>query len=251
MKGEASFAKALLGADRPLPAGLKAWNGSDPTLRFNVHRNNVLVSLIEALATTFPVTQALVGVEFFRAMARVFASQSPPASRLLFEYGGDFPDFVAGFPPASGLPYLADVARLEYLRVESCHAADAAALDADAFRALQETPDRLYGLRLRLHPACRLLRSRYAAFSLWAAHQGLMPVESVALDQPEDVLVFRPLHEVRTLALPPGGAVFLAALACQSTLAEAAASAGNEAGFDLVANLRGLVDHGLVVKEAQ
>jgi len=78
-----------------------------------------------------------------------------------------------------------------------------------------------------------------------------MPIESVTPEQPEDVLVFRPLHEVRTLALPPGGAAFLAALADQSTLAEAAAIAGDEAGFDLVANLRGLVDHGLVVKEAQ
>lgn len=251
MKGEAAFAKALLDADRPSPAGLKAWNGSDPTRRFDVHRNNVLASLIEALAATFPVTQALVGVEFFRAMARVFVLHSPPASRVLFEYGGDFPDFVAGFPPASGLPYLADVARLEYVRVESCHAADAVALDAEAFRALQQTPDRLYAVRPRLHPACRLLRSRHAVFSIWAAHQGLMPIESVMLDQPEDVLVFRPLHEVRTLALPPGGAVFLAALGDRSTLAEAAALAGNEPGFVLAANLRGLIDHGLLVRESR
>jgi len=247
MSDNAVFASALLDAERAPPAGLKAWNGSDPTRRFNVHRNNVMASLIEALASTFPVAQALVGVEFFRAMARIFVVGSPPVSRVLIEYGKDFPDFIAGFVPAAGLPYLADVARLEYCRVESFHAADAVALDAQAFQTLQASPDTLFALRVQLHPACRLVRSRHAAFSIWAAHQGFMAIESVVLDQPEDALIFRPEHEVRTLGLPPGGAVFLAALADRCTLAEAAAAAGNEAGFDLSANLRGLIENGLVV----
>jgi len=247
MSRNEDFASALLGAERSPPAGLKAWNGSDPTQRFNVHRNNVVASLIDALSTTFPVAQALVGVEFFRAMARIFIVGSPPDSSVLFEYGRDFPDFIAGFAPAAGLPYLADVARIEYCRVESFHAADAVALDAQAFQALQANPDSLSELRVQLHPACRLVRSRHAAFSIWAAHQGFMAIESVVLDQPEDVLIFRPEHEVRTLALPPGGAVFLAALADRCTLAEAAAAAGSDAGFDLSTNLRGLIENGLVI----
>ncbi len=247
MSNNEVFARALLDADQALPAGLKAWNGSDPGHRFNVHRNNVVASLIEALATTFPVTRDLVGIEFFRAMARVFVVRSPPVSRVLFEYGQDFPAFIAGFPQAAGLPYLADVARLEYCRVESFHAADAVALDAEAFRVLQQDPDSLSALRVQLHPACRVLRSGHAVFSIWAAHQGQSAIESVVLDRAEDVLVFRPEHEVRTLQLPPGGAVFLAALADRRTLAEAAAIAGNEADFDLAANLRGLIEHALVV----
>lgn len=241
------FASALLDAERAPPGGLKAWNGSDPTQRFNVHRNNVMVSLVDALATSFPVVQTLVGVEFFRAMARIFVVGSPPVSSLLFEYGKDFPDFIAGFAPVAGLPYLADVARIEYCRVESFHAADAVALDAQAFQALQANPDSLSELRVQLHPACRLVRSRHAAFSIWAAHQGLMAIESVVLDDPEDTLIFRPEHEVRTLGLPPGGAVFLGALADRCTLAEAAVRAADEDGFDLSANLRGLIDHGLVI----
>jgi hypothetical protein len=241
------FASALLDAERAPPAGLKAWNGSDPARRFNVYRNNVMAALTEALAASFPVTQALVGVEFFRAMARIFVVGSPPVTSVLFEYGTDFPDFIADFVPAAGLPYLADVARLEYCRVESFHAADAVALDAQAFHVLQANPDSLSALRLRLHPACRLVRSKHAVFSIWAAHQGLMAIESVVLDDPEDALVFRPKHEVLTLGLPPGGAVFLGAIADRCTLAEAAARAASEDGFDLSANLRGLIDHGLVI----
>lgn len=241
-----AFAAALLDPDPQLPAGLRTWNGSDPTLRFNVYRNNVLVSLIEALATTFPVTQELVGVQFFRAFARLYVRQSPPVSRILFEYGRDFPDFVAGFAPAGDLPYLADVARLEYSRVEAFHAADSGTIGADAFSRLLETPDRLMDLRVRLHPACRIVCSSHAVVSIWAAHQGQMPLESVALEQPEDALVFRPAHEARVLALPPGGAAFLGALADRRTLGEAATVAGDEAGFDLAVNLRGLIGQALV-----
>lgn len=56
---------APLNPELPCPGGLTSWNGSDPELRFAVCRNNVMVSLIDALADTFPVVQALVGEEFF------------------------------------------------------------------------------------------------------------------------------------------------------------------------------------------
>ena len=70
---QAAFAAALLYPARPCPPGLHAWNGSDPAARLAVYRNNVVSSLIDALADTFPVVQQLVGEEFFRAMAGVFA----------------------------------------------------------------------------------------------------------------------------------------------------------------------------------
>ena len=53
------FAGAILPAQASTPASLKAWNGSDPAPRFAVHRNNVITSLVGALADGFPVTRAL------------------------------------------------------------------------------------------------------------------------------------------------------------------------------------------------
>ena len=67
---QALFAATLLDPTLPCPPGLTAWNGSDLTRRLAVHRNNVVVSLVDALADTFPVTQQLVGEDFFRTMAR-------------------------------------------------------------------------------------------------------------------------------------------------------------------------------------
>ena len=68
----ANFAAALLDPAAPCPSGLVTWNGSDAAQRFGVYRNNVTVSLIDAVADTFPVVQQLVGADFFRAMAGAF-----------------------------------------------------------------------------------------------------------------------------------------------------------------------------------
>lgn len=245
----AMFARALLDPQQPLPPGITAPAGADPLRRFNVYRNNVVVSLIDALATTFPVTRELVGDEFFRAMARIHVAQSPPQSRLLAEYGAGFPDFIAGFEPAQTLPYLADVARLEHLRVVAYHAADAVALGADAFQPLLATPERLLELRFVLHPACRWLVSAHPVFSLWAAHQGALALSDVDLAQSESVLVVRPEFEVRVLALPPGSVAFLDALSGGATLAEASAWAADASdAFDLPQQLAGLIEYGLVVR---
>jgi hypothetical protein len=243
----AEFVAALLDPARKAPAGLRAWNGSDPLRRFDVHRNNVFASMAAALGETFRVTQAMVGEEFFKAMTAEFTRQSPPRSRLLVEHGCGFPDFIAAFPPASGLRFLPDLARLEWLRVESYHAADMQALDAEAFRPLLALPERLLALRLRLHPASRRLSSAHAVFSLWSAHQDDSPLDSVEPDRPEDVLILRPEHEVRVLRMPPGAAIFFDALVENSSLAEAAVAANTITGFDLADNLRALIAEGLVV----
>src|SRR5262249_11658234 len=76
-----------------------------------VHRNNVMVACIDALAAIFPSIALLVGDDFFRSTAAEFARGQLPERPSLYEYGASFADFLARFPPAAALPYLADVAR--------------------------------------------------------------------------------------------------------------------------------------------
>lgn len=178
MNYQQTFATALFDPAQPCPAGLTAWNGSDPARRFGVYRNNVIVSLVDALADTFAVTQELVGVQFFRAMAREFAGTNPPTSPLLAFYGDTFPDFIEHFPPATGLPYLADVARIEHLRVHAYHAADLEPVHAETIAAaLAEVAD-LPHLRLAIHPAVGVLDSIAAVF--WKS--GQTKIEGFAAD---------------------------------------------------------------------
>lgn len=246
---QAEFAAALLDPAHPGPVGLRCWNGSDPAQRLAVHRNNVSVSLVDALADSFAVVQALVGETFFRAMALEYVRCQPPRSVVLARHGDGLPDFIAQFPPAAGLPYLADVARLEALRSQASQAADALplrALDATVQAALQDAAQAA-GLRLQLHPSAAVLDARHAAVSLWAAHQGLLPLEDVDPLQPEAALVVRPDMDVLVLRLPPGGAALVQGLLQRLPLGEAAhAALEADARFDLVANLSLLLQHGAV-----
>jgi hypothetical protein len=241
----AAFVAALLDPAVAAPAGLKTWSGCDPSRRFDVHRNNVRSSLVSVLAATFPVSQAVVGEDFFRAMAAIWVIRSPPLSPVLSEYGSGFPEFIAGFAPAAALPFLGELARLEWLRNVSYHAADSPTLDGDAYRPWLARPAQLDALRVQLHPACHWLRCGYPVLSIWSAHHGHGALAAIEPGRGEDVLVFRPGEEVRLLELPAGGVDFLDALQRGCPLAEAAAVAGKCPGFDLTANLRGLVEHRL------
>ena len=239
-----SFAAALLDPDRPVPVGLSTWNGSDPAARFGVYRNNVAVSLIGALADTFPVTRELVGAPFFDTMARCFIDAEPPRSPVLMEYGDAFPEFVSAFPPATGLPYLRDLARLELARVRAYHAADADALGTDALGAYLADPPRLAAARLTLHPSLAVIASDYAIVSLWAAHQGHQRIEEVNPGRAESALVLRQGDDALVLSIPRGTAAFVAALSSGAALGEAATVAAQDPDFNLAQALALLIRHG-------
>lgn len=225
MNAQAEFAAVLLAPTFDCPPGLKAWNGSDPARRFGVYRNNVIVSLVDALADTYPVVQALVGEEFFRAMAAEFVRRHPPRSPVLAWYGDGFADFIAGFPPAAGLPYLPDVARLEWLRVEAWHAADATALPLDELTALLTDEERLPGVRFVLHPALRTISSVHPVVSLWAAHQQddvAAALAKIDMGQGEAALLVRPDLGVEIIPIDTAKAGFIARLQAGMALGTAA-----------------------------
>lgn len=238
MNDQRLFAAALLDPDAPCPAGLAAWNGSDPTRRFAVYRNNVVTSLIDALADTFPVTLELVGEDFFRAMGGIFVRAAPPKSAVLAEYGEGFPAFIERFEPARSVPYLADVARLELRRVRAFHAADADPISPEPIARALADPERLPALRAIGHPSLGVLRSDYAVVSLWAAHQGHGDLAQVNPFVPESALIVRIGLDVQVFALPPGGDTLAASLADGLPLGQAAALAlSAREDFDLTASL--------------
>lgn len=223
----ATFAACLLDPAREAPESIAAPGGGRAAKRFAVYRNNVAASLVNALADIYPAVAKIVGEEFFRAMALVFARSSPPRSRVLSEYGREFPDFIADFEPAARMPYLADVARLERAWLDAFHAADAQPLD---LRALGElAPDELASACFVPHPAMRLLRSRYAAISIVEANRGDGgSAGRIRGDVGEDALVTRPGTSVEVRRLPPGCAGFLQGLAAGASLAAAVESALEE-----------------------
>lgn len=239
----AAFAPALLDPMRAAPPVVTGPNGRAAGKRYDVYRNNVTVSLIDALAAIYPAVQRITGIDFFRAMARFHVRESPPTSPLLFEYGRGFPDFIARYEHAQIMPWLADVARLERAWLDAYHAHDAAPLAPAQLAAI--APERLGDLVFAPHPAARIVRSQFSAVTIFAANRDTSPVGRIDASTPEDALITRAEFDVVVRHLPPGGAVFATSLMSGRPLGEAAAIALDAAAdFDIAANIAGLIEAG-------
>jgi hypothetical protein len=245
MSTQADFAAALLDVQLPYPKGLCSRNGADPSRRFAVYRNNVQSSLINALADSYPVVQQLVGEEFFRAMAAIFVRSQPPQSPLMSRYGEGFADFIGQFEPIAGVPYVADVARLEYLRTLAYHAADAQPIRPEQVSAALANPQSLSELCFELHPSLHLLDSAYAVVAIWAAHQQEQSLAGIGLNQGQHALVLRNGLDVEVFALETAASVFVRHLAGGRPLLVAAEKSPP---FDLAQTLALLIAHNAITR---
>ncbi|RNC95816.1 MAG: DUF2063 domain-containing protein [Oricola sp.] len=239
----AAFSAGLLDPERAAPRHVTGPNGKGAVKRYNVYRNNVTVSLIDALADIFPAVLKLTGENFFRAMAREHVRASPPTSPLLFRYGEDFPGFIAAFDPARPLPYLADVARAERAWLTAYHAADADPLEPARLAAIP--PERIADARFAAHPAFAVIASPFPVFRIVSMNRDLMDLAPVDMSEAEAILVTRPADKVTVTHLTPAAARFADALAGGSTLGEAAGLAlETDPAFDLNGALTALLSAG-------
>ncbi len=140
--------------------------------------------------------------------------------------------------------WLADVARLERAWLDAYHAADTDALTPEVLAAVPS--ERLADTTFIAHPPTRIVRSNFAALSIFAANRTEAPVGSVEAIAPEDALIARPVLDVVVRRLPDGGAIFLTHLVSGETLGEAASAAFEaSASFDLSANIAGMIEAGM------
>jgi len=134
-----------------------------------IYRNNYRGNLHDALAGAYPVIKQLLGDDFFRMMALNFIKQYASRSANLHHYGAELADFLTNFEAAQELVYLSDVASLEW----ACHTAyfenDASPLDLA--QLAQFSPEQHPYLIFSVHPAARVVRSRYPINAIWQAHQ--------------------------------------------------------------------------------
>jgi len=238
-----AFAASLLDPGRSTPAVVAGTSRKVPDRRYNVYRNNVTVSLIDALAAIYPTSQRITGFDSFRAMARFHVRTTPPTSPLLFEYGRDFPAFIEQYEWARSMPWLADVARVERAWLDAYHAADAKPLLSETLAAAPS--ERLGELVFKAHPATRIVHSQFSAVTIFAVNRGTEPIGRIDASVPEDALITRPDIEVTVRHLPPGGADFLTALMSGRSLGEAAAAVLEATPrFDIATSIAGMIQAG-------
>ena len=218
--------------------------GQSVSPREQIYRNNVFISLTGALADIYPVVQRLVGEKFFAQLARRYIRAHPSRSGNLHDFGKQLTRFITSLSGSIGLPYLADVAALEWACHEAFHAAEAAPLD---FSRLINPEN----AKAPLHPAARLVASRYPVLAIWQANQADEP-GLVDLDAGADwLVVLRRELEVEILRSTQGEFALLAALRDGMALGEACEAAlAAEPALDLSAAMGRLATHGLLTQGA-
>ncbi len=222
-------------------------NGVSAQERFSVYRNNMFSNLTSCLASTFPAVEALVGREFFRFAAEKFIRLQLPAQASLIYYGADFPNFLFDLPEASHIPYLSDLARLEWSLHDVYHAADdepikAAMLDQSIHSG--DIPP------IRLRNAVRLFHSDYAIEAIWAfakANGEGNPPELKKITQ--NILIYRKGWQVVRRHLSRAEYVFLLGIVMLRDVGQCAAMAESEdPDFILSATLQFLLAEQILLK---
>jgi hypothetical protein len=238
------FKQSLLQREDDRLSNLKAYSECERHERLNIYRNNVFVSLNEALSEIFPVTKQLVGEAFFNAVGQRFIEQHPPSSPILSQYGDQFSPFIANFPPAASIPYLAELIDLEYQLLQLTHAAERPVLNSNEIQQHFSHSDSPGRLRFTLTKECRLLATRYAVAAIHYAHQNNRDNEedhsalhTIQWDNGQYLLLAKSGLYGRYYVITETEYLFISKLISGSTLEE---SIPNEA-FDVSSTLANLI----------
>jgi Putative DNA-binding domain len=241
---QTQFRKALLDPAQAIPAGLSDGANNIAGARFDVYRNNVAVSLTEAMHSAFPVITKLLGPQNMDGLSGMFLRQHPPSSPLMMHYGGTFPDFLAQMEQLSHLGYLPDIARLELAMRRSYHAHDADPIDPSDIAGL--APDRLMASAIRLAPAVEVLSSDWPIYDIWRFNNVADAPDPRPVAQ--DVVITRAEFDPEPQLLPPGGAIWIGALVDGQTITQSTEAAlACDPEFDLGATLAILLQGGAIV----
>lgn len=230
---QAAFKAAMLDPTAAVPSGIVNPDGAPASKRFDVYRNNVAVSLSDALETAFPVVRKLVGDEFFRAMAGVYLRKHPPQSPLMMFYGEAMPQFLSRFQPAKSIGYLPDIAKVELAIRHAYHAADATPVAPQALGEI--APDALMSAKLRIAPAIQTVVSDFPIHAIYRANT--MNDAPKPVMQAEAVLITRAGFDPEIHPINAAAATCIEALKKGQSLGQAMASADDTLDLGAVLGL--------------
>ena len=189
-------------------------------LRLAIYRNNVMHSLTTALADLYPVIKKLVGEACFKGAAIEFVRRYPPKRAALLHYGEKFSEFIGKYPPCENLPFLADIAQLEFNYNQAYHQADSDILDPQQLASV--APEQLGEVRFTCVGSLALLSSPWPIDEIWRQNQQ-EEQQVINLDdcQAANLAIFREGYNVQIVNLEENCFYLLQQLSLNKTIGEA------------------------------
>jgi hypothetical protein len=195
-----------------------------PAGNLSIYRNNGAITFRGALESSFPVVRRRVGDDYFRQLSAQYRERFPSRSGDLHWVGRDFPAFLLEHLHGTEYAWLADLARLEWLRQQASIARVELPVAADVLARF--APAQLEHLVFTFQPSLALVASDFPVFTVWATNQqdNAPPVNQSLAGECGMVRARIDLLEVRPLE--PRLFSYLSALSAGAPLADAIAAAG-------------------------
>lgn len=221
-----SLISALFQRDQVAEAAklVKAQGSLSSEQRVGIYRNSAHGILLDYLESLYPVSLELVGTEFFGRAAHSFIDQAPPTSPFLADYGAGLVTHLAEHPALQDMLWIVELAKLEWARHAAWHTVNQVASDFAQLESLSEAQQA--ELRFQLPASAHLISSPTPIHSIWLAHQEEYPekphFEEIALQEAQQVLIFREQRRLHQTTLSTDDWAFLQAIQQQSHMAELA-----------------------------
>ena len=187
-------------------------NGLSGERRLTIYHRGVSIGFRDVLGGIFDVVRKLVGDEFFNHVADHYVRKHPSQTGNVHDFGAEFPNFLASFPGLESLPYLPDVASLEWSYHTVFHSPTGEMLNIEK---LSQVPESRYGkLNLLFSPACCLFSSKYPVLRIWQVNQDeYQGDQTVSLDEVgEQLAIVREGKQIVFHSLEPAAFAMLEAI---------------------------------------
>ena len=201
-------------------AALNPQRGSPGEERLAVYAGGYQTRMREALAEVYEAVHRVLGEGPFEALSRAYAERHPSHDYNLSLSGRHLPEFLAASSWSERLPFLPDLARLEWAVCLAFHAQERP--PCDLRRLAAAAPEAWARVRVVFQPSVAVVSSRWPILDIWAVRQEPPGAINIALEgRPQDVLVCRRELQVRCEALEHGQALVLEPLLAGQPLGQA------------------------------
>lgn len=242
------FGQALFDANLDIPEGIIGPDGKTAPVRFGVYRNNVIVSLIEAMKDAYPSILSILEDENFSRIARNYIAAHPPKSPMMQEFGDKFAHFLQEFEPLKASPFLVDLACAERAWLVAYHAEDQPVVAAEALGTVP--PEIVMDVTFEKHAASWICASQFPLFALYCRRDDTSA--DIDLTESQNVLITRPQTDVIVRHIGAGDCRFFEQIFTGSTLGEAiGAGTEMETEFDPANAIGILLESGCCSKLSQ
>ncbi len=168
--------------------------------RISVYANGYYARLMEALTEVYAAVKHVLGEKIFNDLAHAYAGRYPSREYNLSLTGRFFPEFLKDPRIAEEMPFLSDLAELEWRVSCAFHAYDGKPLDPSGLSNLD--PGDWEEIKIIFQPSVSVMHSAWPVFDIWKVRHE--PVENIKIDmtnRPQDVLIFRRGFEAHCMLL--------------------------------------------------